>query len=173
MHGGSVSAHSDGEWTGSEFAVRLPVMKEIPAARPHTEKLAPLPSGWRILVVDDNYDSADSMATLLSMSGNECLMAHDGRTAIQLAESFSPHAILLDIGLPEMDGYEVCRTIREQPWGSHINIIAMTGWGQADDRKRSKEAGFSAHLVKPVDIAKLSSLMASMSPEDSTSGAVQ
>ena len=162
MHGGSITAHSSGEWTGSEFVVRLPVRAEIPVERPQPKTQARLPTGCRILVVDDNYDSADSMATLLSMSGNECIMAHDGRAAIKVAESFKPDAILLDIGLPVMDGYEVCRSIREQPWGSSITIIAMTGWGQSEDRQRSKDAGFSAHLVKPVDISKLGSLMASL-----------
>ena len=168
MHGGSITAHSGGESAGSEFVVRLPVMDKKPAGRPRPKAHAPLPTGRRILVVDDNYDSADSMATLLSMSGNECIMAHDGRTAIKVAENFKPDTILLDIGLPEMDGYEVCRSIREQPWGSSIAIIAMTGWGQAEDRQRSKDAGFSAHLVKPVDISKLGTLMSSFPQNDPT-----
>lgn len=166
MHGGSITAHSAGEWTGSEFVVRLPVMNEIPAERPQSESRASLPTGWRILVVDDNFDSAESMAILLSMSGNECVIAHDGRAAIELAESFKPAVMLLDIGLPEMDGYEVCRIIREQDWGRSITIIAMTGWGQPEDRQRSKDAGFSAHLVKPVDISKLSALLAPIQQND-------
>jgi len=173
MHGGSITAHSDGEWTGSEFVIWLPVMNEIPAERTQPETHAPLPTEWRILVVDDNYDSAESMGTLLSMSGNECMMAHDGSAAIALAESFKPDVMLLDIGLPEMDGYEVCRTIRKQDWGRSITIIAMTGWGQAEDRQRSKDAGFSAHLVKPVDISKLNALLASKRQDDHSAGSAQ
>jgi PAS domain S-box-containing protein len=156
MHGGSIEAKSDGEFTGSEFLVRLPVIEggnDHHAQPANTERLAP--SGRRILVVDDNFDSAESMTLLLEMAGNECRMAHSGTEAIESTEAFSPDVLLLDIGLPGIDGYEVCRTIREKPWGKDIWIIAMTGWGQAEDRKRSSEAGFNAHLVKPIDIAKL------------------
>jgi CheY-like chemotaxis protein len=99
------------------------------------------------------------MAMLLTMSGNKCAMAHDGGSAIKLAEEFLPEVILLDIGLPEMDGYEVCEKIRQQPWGETVQIIAMTGWGQAEDRQRSKAAGINDHLVKPIEIAKLSRVM--------------
>ena len=156
MHGGKIEARSEGRHAGSEFVVKLPVLTEEPGTVSMPEGQAAMPSGCRVLVVDDNFDSAESMAILLSMAGNQCKMAHDGRSAIELAESFSPDAILLDIGLPGMDGFEVCREIRRQPWGRNITIIAMTGWGQAEDRKRSTDAGFNAHLVKPVDIAKLS-----------------
>jgi PAS domain S-box-containing protein len=161
MHGGSIEAKSDGEWLGSEFLVRLPVMDaaEVPAAPPEEIQI-PAPSGKRVLVVDDNYDSADSMATLLKLTGNECKIAHSGHTAVELAETFGPDIILLDIGLPHMDGYEVCKTIRAQSWGADISIIAMTGWGQDEDRKRSREAGFDFHLVKPVDFRELSRLVA-------------
>jgi PAS domain S-box-containing protein len=159
MHGGSIAVRSDGEWMGTEFTVRMPVMKNVPAESPRAETQAELPAGRRVLVVDDNFDSAESMAMLLTMSGNKCAMAHDGGSAIKLAEEFLPEVILLDIGLPEMDGYEVCEKIRQQPWGETVQIIAMTGWGQAEDRQRSKAAGFNDHLVKPIEIAKLSRVM--------------
>jgi CheY-like chemotaxis protein len=166
MHGGSIEAKSDGEFMGSEFVVRLPVIEGGMKRKiqPATERAAP--SGRRILVVDDNFDSAESMAALLEMVGNDCRMAHSGHEAIEAAETFSPDVMLLDIGLPGIDGYEVCRTIREKPWGKNIWIIAMTGWGQAEDRKRSSEAGFNAHLVKPIDIAKLYDQIESAPPRD-------
>lgn len=159
MHGGSITGYSEGEGTGTEFVVRLPAMQQLPVRRPRAESQTDLPAGRRILVVDDNFDSAESMATLLSMSGNECEMAHDGTIAIQIAETFKPDVILLDIGLPGINGFEVCRTIREKPWGPGIHIIAMTGWGQPEDLQRSKEAGFDDHLVKPIDLSKLSVLI--------------
>lgn len=168
MHGGTIEARSDGESRGSEFTVRLPTIKDsapAPVERTATQNAAP--SGRRILVVDDNLDSAESMSILLRLSGNECRMAHDGPQSIEIAETFRPDIMLLDIGLPGMDGHEVCSLIRNQPWGKDIWIMAMTGWGQADDRKRSKEAGFDAHLVKPVDITKLYELMEAIPrPED-------
>ena len=160
MHGGTIEAKSGGEFSGSEFTVRLPIMKEAGARGIQASAATPqAPSGRRILVVDDNYDSAESMATLLQLSGNECMMAHSGPEAINAAKEFLPDVMLLDIGLPGVDGYEVCRAIREQPWGGRIWIMAMTGWGQDEDRARSKEAGFNAHLVKPVDIIKLNELI--------------
>ncbi|MEP6703722.1 MAG: ATP-binding protein [Acidobacteriota bacterium] len=155
MHGGSIEARSDGEWTGSEFVVRLPITDARPETRSTSLADTPGPKGRRILVVDDNVDSAESMTILLKHTGNYCLMAHAAAEAISTAETFAPDIILLDIGLPGMDGYAACRAIREQTWGTGIHIIAMTGWGQAEDRRQSLEAGFDAHLVKPVDIDKL------------------
>jgi len=160
MHGGSIEAKSGGDNVGSEFIIRLPVLEGVFEAAPQSRPAErPASSGWRILVVDDNLDSAESMATLLEMTGNECRMAHGGHQALEIAESFQPQIMLLDIGLPGMDGYEVCKTIRQTPWGRSIKIIAMTGWGQAEDRQRSNEAGFDAHLVKPVDIDKMYELI--------------
>jgi len=109
----------------------------------------------RILVVDDNRDSAISMAMLLNMTGNETRTAFDGLEAISAAEQFHPEVVLLDIGLPNLNGYEVARKIREQPWGQGMTLVALTGWGQDEDRERSQEAGFDSHLVKPVDYAAL------------------
>jgi len=109
----------------------------------------------RILLVDDNWDSVESLALLLTLEGFETRTAHDGIEAIEKAESYRPDVILLDIGLPLMSGYDVCRTIRAEPWGTDIMVIALTGWGHEDDRRRTSAAGFTAHMVKPVDFAVL------------------
>ena len=115
----------------------------------------------RILIVDDNRDAATSLALLLQLSGAETEMAYDGLTAIETGARFRPDVILLDIGLPGLNGYEAARRIREEPWGRAVMLVAVTGWGQAEDRERSKAAGFDAHLVKPVDHAALVKLLAS------------
>jgi PAS domain S-box-containing protein len=160
MHDGSVSAHSEGPGRGSEFVVRLPVMsaplpgngvvpESVPAAKPR-----------RILVVDDNTDAAASLAMLLKISGNEAHTANEGLEAIEVAEAFRPDVVLLDIGMPNLDGLEVCRRIRAQPWGRDMLMIALTGWGQEEDRRKSKDVGFDHHLVKPVDFPTLVRLLA-------------
>ena len=105
----------------------------------------------RILVVDDNEDGADSLGQMLELLGNEVRVAHDGLAAIEAAEQFRPQAILLDIGMPKLDGYAACRRIRKKPWGKDTVLIALTGWGQEEDRRRTHEAGFDYHLVKPVE----------------------
>jgi len=115
----------------------------------------------RILVVDDNVDSVESLALLLTLAGNETQAAYDGHEAIAAAETFRPDVILLDIGLPELSGYDVARRIREQPWGQSIVLVALTGWGQEEDRRRSREAGFNHHLTKPVDPVALKKLLGS------------
>jgi CheY-like chemotaxis protein len=117
--------------------------------------------GRRILIVDDNEDGAASLAMLLQFGGHETYAARDGREAIEAAERLRPDAVLLDIGLPGLNGYEVCRRIRQQPWGKGLMLVALTGWGQDEDRRRSKEAGFDAHMVKPVDPEVLLKLLAS------------
>jgi CheY-like chemotaxis protein len=114
----------------------------------------------RILVVDDNRDSATSLAMLLRITGNETRTAHDGIEALAAAEAFVPEVVLLDIGLPRMNGLEVCRRIRERPWGKEMVLVALTGWGQDEDRRKSHEAGFNHHMVKPVDHATLMNLLA-------------
>ena len=161
MHGGTVDAHSDGPGQGSEFTVRLPVPKSTRQTATHQGEE---PSGAairrRILVVDDNRDSAMSLEMLLKLMGNDTQTAHDGLAAVDAAEQFRPDVILLDIGLPELNGYDVCRRIREQPWSHNIEIVALTGWGQEEDRRRSKEAGFDHHLVKPLDLDVLKKLLA-------------
>ena len=113
------------------------------------------PRTRRILVVDDNHDSAESLAMLLSITGHETFTAHDGAAALDAAARHRPDVVLLDIGLPTLNGYEVCRRIREEPWGKEMVLIALTGWGQEEDRRKSHEAGFDGHLVKPVNYPAL------------------
>jgi CheY-like chemotaxis protein len=160
MHGGSIEARSAGEDQGSEFVVQLPVIDKPVVVSSTVSEVAPQSSSQRrVLIVDDNIDSADSLAMLLEITGNQTYLAHDGLEAIESIEKYRPEVVLLDIGLPELDGHEVCRRVREQPWGKDIRIIALTGWGQDDDRRKSEEAGFNGHLVKPVDYEKLLALL--------------
>jgi CheY-like chemotaxis protein/two-component sensor histidine kinase len=162
MHGGSIEARSAGEGQGSEFIVRLPVLsKPSVAAQPKPAASEPSPER-RILIVDDNVDAADSLAMLLEITGNKTYMAHDGVEAVEAIEEHRPEVVLLDIGLPRLTGHEVCRQVRQQPWGKDIMMIALTGWGQEDDRRQSEEAGFNGHLVKPVDYDKLLELLSSL-----------
>ena len=168
MHGGSIEARSDGEGQGSEFVVRLPVLSKPAAAEPGRGTSPDQSPERRILIVDDNVDSAESLAMLLEITGNRTFMAHDGVEAVEAIEKYRPEVVLLDIGLPKLDGHEVCRRVRKQPWGRDILMIALTGWGQEDDRRKSKAAGFDGHLVKPVDYDKLLELLRS-----STKGAVE
>ena len=160
MHDGSVSAHSEGHGTGSEFVVRLPVMSTPPLSKGVLPESMPAAKPRRILVVDDNTDAASSLAMLLKISGNEAHTANEGLEAIEVAEAFRPDVVLLDIGMPNLDGLEVCRRIRAQPWGRDMLMIALTGWGQEEDRRKSKDVGFDHHLVKPVDFPSLVKLLA-------------
>jgi PAS domain S-box-containing protein len=160
MHGGSIQVHSDGPGKGTTFHLRLPILVE--AAETALPRDVPAPSrtaGRRVLVVDDNRDSADSLAMLLRLGGNETHVAHDGAEALDSASRVQPDLILLDLGLPRVNGYEVCERIRREPWGRHVTIIALTGWGQEEDRRRSNEAGFDDHLVKPVEHGELMRLL--------------
>jgi CheY-like chemotaxis protein len=163
MHGGSIEARSAGENQGSEFVVRLPILSKTTSSSTATagtaQKGAPTK---RILVVDDNKDAADSLALFLEINGNTTYMAHDGPEAIAAVEKHRPDVVLLDIGLPMLSGHEVCRRIREQSWGKDIFFIALTGWGQDEDRRKSKDAGFDSHLVKPVDHQELLELLGSL-----------
>ena len=161
MHGGSVEAFSKGLGHGSEFVVRLPVVAQghgVLTAESTTEPAGP---SRRILIVDDNTDSAASLAMLLQLSNHETYTAHDGLEALKAAERLQPDVVLLDVGLPKLNGYEVCRRIRQQPWAKNIIIVAVTGWGQSEDQQKSKEAGFDAHMVKPADYAALMQLFSS------------
>ncbi len=165
MHGGSVEVHSAGIDQGSEFVVRLPIMAETPKPPPEPAVYEATPArAGRILVVDDNLDSAESLAMLLRLTGNETHMAHDGEEAVEVAIKNMPDVILLDIGLPKLNGYEACRRIREQPCGKNMVIIALTGWGQEEDRRKSSEAGFNGHLVKPVAHDALMKLLTELQP---------
>ena len=160
MHGGSVQVQSDGEGLGSEFIIRLPIL-EAPAPVMSVASSLQSRAGQtrRVLVVDDNRDAATSLAMVLELSGFETQIAYDGLQAVASAESFMPDVLLLDIGLPKLNGYEVARHIRAERWGGSMLLIALTGWGQLEDRKKSKAAGFDLHLVKPVDIDELMKLL--------------
>lgn len=167
MHDGTVEVFSAGVGHGSEFVVRLPIMVE-PAQLPPPEQTASEPTttkACRILVVDDNRDSAESLATLLRLTGHETHTAHDGLEAVEAAARIKPDAVLLDIGLPKLNGYEVARKIREQPWGKDMVLIALTGWGQEEDRQKSNDAGFNGHLVKPVELAAVTKLLTEFVPK--------
>jgi PAS domain S-box-containing protein len=163
MHGGSIEAHSEGLDKGSEFVVRLPLPATTPAA-PLTREHArdKRISARTILVVEDNRDAAQSLAMLLRLDGNQVELAEDGMEAVHKAEACRPEAILLDIGLPKMNGYDACREIRRKPWGKDIALIALTGWGQEEDRRKAMEAGFDAHLVKPVQYAAMMDVLDSL-----------
>ncbi len=168
MHGGTVEARSQGHGQGSEFVIRLPLLKAAPedSPPPADGELAAGASGRRrILVADDNVDSAVSLTLMLEFMGNEVRTAHDGIEAVAAAAEFRPELILLDIGMPGMNGYDACREIRRQPWGQGTVIAALTGWGQDEDKRRSREAGFDQHLIKPVEPAALDRLLASLPPE--------
>jgi PAS domain S-box-containing protein len=163
MHGGSITANSDGPGRGSEFAVRLPVLGRPRAGTTSTQegKDPGTMGAHRILVVDDMQDAAQSLAALLRLDGHQVEIAQDGFEAVEKAGQFRPEVILLDIGLPKLNGYDACRAIRAEPWGGGMFIVALTGWGQDEDRRKSGEAGFDAHLVKPVDPDALGRLLAS------------
>lgn len=164
MHGGSVEAKSEGHGMGSEFILRLPivlsVMQEQQEEQDDRQKRST--ARRRILVVDDNVDAASSLAMMLKIMGHEVRTAHDGLEGVEVATAYRPDLILLDIGMPKLNGYEVCRRIREQPWGKNLFLVALTGWGQDEDRRRSQEAGFNHHLVKPVEPAALEELLAAL-----------
>ena len=163
MHDGSIEARSDGPDRGSEFVVRLPLIPPPLETPPTGDGLtAKALSGCRILVVDDNVDSADSLGDLLMVMGNDVRTAHDGLEAVEAAAAFRPELVLLDIGLPKLNGYDVARRIRQQAWGRDVTLVALTGWGQDEDRHRSQEAGFNLHIVKPVEIKVLERLLAGL-----------
>ena len=161
MHGGSIEARSDGQGRGSEFVVRLPVALSFAEDESSDRPASISPATRRrIMVVDDNLDAAQTLAMLLTMMDNETLMAHDGLAALDLATEFKPDVMFLDIGMPKLNGYEVGRRIRQQAWGKDMVLIAVTGWGQDEDKRRSIEAGFDFHLTKPVLPAALEKLLA-------------
>jgi CheY-like chemotaxis protein len=164
MHGGTVTAESAGQGKGSTFTVLLPAMTTLPDPPPTAR-----PDDWRasrvkrrILVVDDNRDSARTMARLLKLIGDDVRTAHDGVEAVEVAEDFRPEVILMDVGMPRMDGFEAARQIRDRPWGRGVTILALTGWGQEGDRLQSQAAGCDGHLVKPVNLDDLESLLGAL-----------
>jgi PAS domain S-box-containing protein len=166
LHGGRVEAFSAGAGRGAEFIVRLPTTAPAPAAE---EKLvasavAATAHGLRVLLVDDNADSADGLGLLLELQGHEIRVAYDGPTALETARQFRPHVALLDIGMPSMDGYELGRRLHATPETKDVLLVAMTGWGQDEDHRKSREAGFAHHLVKPFEPAVLEKLLAGVKP---------
>jgi PAS domain S-box-containing protein len=165
LHDGTVEAHSEGIGKGSEFVIRLPALREAPHA-PLSESTTPgsarSVNPLRLLVVDDNVDAAESMSLVLTMSGHQVHQAHTGEEALQAAKEYRPDAILMDIGLPGLNGYQVAERLRETPDLRDIVLIAMTGYGQEDDRQRAKQVGFDYHLVKPADPQQLQQLLAAL-----------
>jgi PAS domain S-box-containing protein len=162
LHGGSIEAHSEGSGRGSEFTVRLPAVAETDLVE--RQEPAGTPAGsqgprCRILVVDDNRDAADSLALMLQLKGHDIRTAEDGAQGVQIAEEYRPDLVLLDIGMPRMNGYEAARHIRQQPWGKTMRLVALTGWGQDEDKRRAAEAGFDQHLTKPVEHARIEALL--------------
>ena len=161
MHGGRLEARSAGLGRGCEFIVHLPLHISPPAedSSRRTDLESPSEGSLRVLVADDNMDAAASLALVLEMKGHHVRTVHDGVEAVQAAASFQPDIVILDIGMPRLDGYEACRQIRAQPGSGDMLIIALSGWGQVEDKQRSKEAGFNHHLVKPADVGAIEELL--------------
>jgi len=167
LHGGRVEARSDGSGKGSEFVVRLPEAVHLPATDPLAGPKVVVPEKprgpqRRILVVDDNTDAAESLAELLEIMGHEVRTAHDGAAGVEVAAAFRPDVVLMDLGMPKLNGYDAARRIRATPWGREPFLVALTGWGTDDDRQRTRDAGFDRHLVKPVDPSALTKMLAEM-----------
>jgi len=168
MHNGRIDLHRGPDGQGTEVDVRLATVTP-PLSHPSNQPAtiaAPLVDGRprRVLVVDDNIDSATTLAMVLDVMGHQTTLANDGLEAVRLAQDFQPEIVLLDIGMPKLNGYEACRQIRAQPWATQVIIIAVTGWGQDEDRRRSKDAGFDLHLVKPLDPLVVEQLMRKLEP---------
>ena len=160
LHQGSIEARSAGCGKGSEFLIQLPMTAAAPAKRVHApERRSDLSVSRRVLIADDNHDAAVSLSMLLQSLGHDTRVVHDGIEALEEAELFRPEVVLLDIGMPRLDGYETARRIANRPWAAATQIVAVTGWGQETDRQRAREAGFHRHLVKPADLAALIDVM--------------
>jgi len=171
MHGGTITAHSAGAGTGSEFVMCLPLLTDA-TQNAEDDVEAPRSRGApavsrRILLADDNADALESLATVLRLRGHEVYSAPNGAIALETAARHMPDVALLDIGMPLLDGYEVARRIRAQEWGKSVTLVALTGWGQESDRRRSQEAGFDTHLVKPLDLDRLTALLAQLPAQGS------
>ena len=163
MHGGAIEVQSAGTDLGSQFTVRLPILLDTaaePAAAP--DLMQSTSPQLKILVVDDNTDAASMLGLVVKMLGNEVRLANDGLQAVRVAEEFMPDVVIMDIGMPKMNGYEAARHIRERTWGANIVLVALTGWGMDEDRRRATEAGFDYHLVKPADPSELQRLLAQL-----------
>jgi CheY-like chemotaxis protein len=162
MHQGTLSAASEGIGRGCTFSIRLPRMGA--PERAAADCVAPPAPKRRILVVDDNTDVADSLAMLLRLEGHEVEIAYSAPGTFEAVQRMRPEAVFLDIGLPQMDGYEIARRLRADPAAERVHLIALTGYGQEHDRERTREAGFGAHLVKPADIEAVNQILASLPP---------
>jgi CheY-like chemotaxis protein len=167
MHGGSVEALSRGHNLGSTFRVRLPALPQPQSTLeggPRTNGQLPRTIKRRILVVDDNVDALNALSRLVSAMGNDVEKAHDGQEAVEMARTFRPDVILMDLGMPKLNGYHAAQRIRQEPWGRQIALVATTGWGQEEDRRRTAEAGFDRHLVKPITVDSLRDALDAPSP---------
>jgi CheY-like chemotaxis protein len=167
MHGGRVEASSAGPGQGSEFTVWLPVPTALETKIAEKPKRAPRQTGRRVLVVEDDVSVADAMRVLLQLEGHEVRVASAGQAALEIVSSFQPEAVLLDIGLKGMNGYELARRLRQVPGGEELLLVAVTGYGHEEARDRSKAAGFNHHLVKPVDPDQLLDLLAGIGRQPS------
>jgi len=170
MHGGTATARSEGPDRGTEITVRIPALatERVEASPVRAPQPVAAIDPRRILVADDNRDAAESLALQLQLAGHDVRTANDGIEALEVAQNFEPHIVLLDLGMPKMDGYEAARAMRLRPWGTTATIIALTGWGQPQDRQRSTDAGFDAHLVKPVSESQLFQALASTGQQEPT-----
>jgi CheY-like chemotaxis protein len=157
MHGGSVFARSDGPGRGTEIAIRLPLAETVAAAQPATAESALISRD--ILVIEDNPDSAQTLADVLAIQGHRVRVANDGRAGLALAAERTPDVILCDLGLPGMDGYQVAQAVRRDPAFARVQLVALTGYAQPEDRQRTSEAGFDAHVAKPPDLDELARLL--------------
>ncbi|HEX4152656.1 MAG TPA: ATP-binding protein [Steroidobacteraceae bacterium] len=164
MHGGSIEARSAGIGHGSEFEVRIPLLSSpcSPVTGTSEADLRPPSARIRTLVADDNEDAAESLATLLGLAGHDVRVATGGKAALILAQAFRPEVAVIDIGMPDIDGYAVARSLRQQPWSDHLALVALTGWGQDGDRERARAAGFDHHLTKPADPERLEALISDL-----------
>jgi CheY-like chemotaxis protein len=164
MHHGQVEAQSEGPGRGSLFTVRLPLLQgsaaTVPAPGVADSSQVVKQAARRILIADDNSDAAESLAGILRSQGHETCIATNGRQAVELAETYRPQIIFMDLGMPHLDGLEATRRIRARPWGKSVLIAALTGWGQQGDRLRSREAGMDMHLVKPIDLPEIAAVLA-------------
>jgi CheY-like chemotaxis protein len=163
LHGGTIEAESDGIGKGSSFVVTLPVMVALTAQRPvHAAAPATARRAYRILLVDDNVDFATSLALLLESSGHAVAIAHDAEQALAVAREVKPEVCFLDLGLPRVSGYELAGMLKGEPAAADAMLVALSGWGHARDRQRSREAGFELHLVKPVELQNIEAVLATL-----------
>jgi CheY-like chemotaxis protein len=163
LHGGSVTAESHGTNRGSTFRVRLPrLQQDARRAERDTSPPAEAAVSKRVLIADDNLDAAESLQLWLQLSGHDVQIAKNGPEALNIAAEFRPEVALLDLGMPGLSGFEVARRIREAPWGGGIVLVALTGWGQDEDRRKSADAGFDHHVTKPIAPDAIESLIASL-----------